>query len=90
MGLCDWSQSRLLHLSGFSFKLDQTLETTFRYQQSKYADKDACDRKASDQDLWSEATLCVKTDTCLMNGEMKMSLCKGAYGFWLVCKNALD
>lgn len=38
MESCAWCQSRLLHSSGFSFKLDQTSETTFRYQQSQYAD----------------------------------------------------
>ena len=69
-----WCQSRLLHFSGFSFKLDQTSETTFRYQQSQYADCDASVKKASDQDLWSEATLCVKSDTCLINGEMKCQI----------------
>lgn len=37
------------------------------------------EKKASDQDLWSEASPCVKSDTCLINGEMKcqISLCVG-------------
>lgn len=85
-----WCQSSLLHFSGFRFKLDQTSGTTFRYQQSKYADKDACKKKASDQDLLSEAMLCVKSDTCLINGEMKcqISLWEGARSFWLVCQTA--
>lgn len=73
MDSCDWCQRRLLDFSGFIFKLDQTSETTFRYQQSQYADYDASVKKASDQDLWSEA-LCVKSDTCLINGEMKCQI----------------
>lgn len=37
------------------------------------------EKKASDQDLWSEASPCVKSDACLINGEMKcqISLCVG-------------
>lgn len=32
MDLCGWCQSRRLHFSAFSFKLDQTSGMTFRYQ----------------------------------------------------------
>lgn len=34
-----------LNFSAFSFKLDQTSEVTFRYQQSQYADEDASKKK---------------------------------------------
>lgn len=41
---------------------------TFTYQQSRHADEEASEKKASDGDLWREAKLCVKTETCLING----------------------